>query len=232
MSDENELIVNEMSAEQAIALLDSKSSKYATPEAVGQVTSAGDYLPYIQLMGSSNALVKQGKFPVAHFAMFKDKKPVDLGEVFIAYLVAWRPKAVYWDPIKVYYNPNSASFKKIEDGAKAGGQNNKNACGAEFLIWIPDHLSLATYFMGNTSGRMESPNLIDLIDTKKRVCKLQSEFVSSKRTGNTWHAPRCLPHDLNVTMPDWGKIMPLVDKFNNPPEQEEVTPEAAGADRG
>lgn len=221
-------LTTELTAEQAIAVLREKNkSKYATPAAVTSVTSAGDYLPYIQVMGGNSEVVKRGEFPIGNFALMKQKKASSLGDSFVALLLSWRPKAMEYKPqVKAYYDPNSAVFTRVQERA----QQPQSNCGygPEFLLWLPDFATVCTFFMGNISGRMEAPNLIDRLENGNQICKLKIEIAENKK--GIWHTAKMYPHDLQIVMPDMSTIVAVIDKFNTPPVVEEAEP--AGEQRG
>ena len=86
-------------------LLDqSGDGKYANEKALAEVTKVGDWLPFIQLMGSNSTEVKQGKFPMGHFCLRSGRQLVDLGTSFVGVFLDWRPKAMKFDskPISVF----------------------------------------------------------------------------------------------------------------------------------
>jgi len=210
----------EPSASDVISLLKGQSSKYATSDALATVTKAGDFIPYIQLMGSNSELVKKGKFPMAHFALMKNKQPIDLTSSFVALLMSWRPKAMWYKPkVKSFFDTQSQAFKDTEEACKI--PNSNKGYGPEFLIWLPDQDAIATFFMGNISGRMESPNFISCLENGTRVCKIVSHLIEKKNSDQSWHAPKMETYDLTINYPSMDRIKDILDKFNNPPAVEE-----------
>ncbi len=166
-------------------------------------------------------IVKEGKFAIGHYALTKSKIPQDIGSEFICLLLSWRPKAMIYKPnVKAYYDPTTKAFRDTEKAAKL--PNSNRGFGPEFLMWLPDYEEVATFFMGNASGRMEGPNVVNCLDKGSRICKIGNILVTSKKNGNMWHAPRFLQHDLSINMPDLALIMPIVERFNNPPVEEEA----------
>ena len=57
-------------------------------------TKSGDYLPRLQLLTSNSEIVKDGKFPMNHFAIVRDQNNQDIGESVDVLVVAWRAKAI------------------------------------------------------------------------------------------------------------------------------------------
>ncbi len=96
-----------------------QTSKYATTEIVASMQSTTEYLPYIQLMGSMSSLVKKGQFPIGHFACFKGKDPIDLGDKFDGVVLGLRPKAMeFGEDLISVYNPENPEFKRIQAAAQ------------------------------------------------------------------------------------------------------------------
>ena len=211
-------------------------SKYATDGTLATVTTAGDYLPYIQLMGSSSDLVKQSKFPMGHFAMMKGKDVIDLGDNLDVVILGWRPKAMEFasDGLVVAYNPENPEFIRIRDAALNGKRGF--AFGAEYLVYMPDFDVVACYLLGNKSGRLESPNMIACFDQQREtneyvVVEVKSDLAKNKK-GDTWHVPCVAPSESALTkmiQPD--ALAPILEKFNNPKESEVETVEDDGDTR-
>lgn len=202
-------------------------SKYATETALSEVTKVGDWLPYIQLMGSNSIEVKKGEFPMGHFALRKNRRMIDMGEEFIAYLIAWRPKAMQFAPkVLSYFDSTSEAFKAIEEKSKS--KNAGCGYGPEFLVWLPEYKEMVTYFLGNKTGRNESPNLIALITDGTYKCKQKSHLIDDGE--HSWHGPMTLPYDLDIELPSVVTLRKELDKFNNPPAAIEEVTEEAGED--
>lgn len=225
-------LTTELSADQVIAQLKGQSSKHATDEALATVSTAGGFLPYIQLMGSNSLMVKQNKFPMGHFALMKNRQPFDLTDSFVAMLLSWRPKAMQYKPdVKSYFDHSSPEFKAIEEASQVA--NSNKGYGPEFLLWLPDFDQVATFFLGNISGRMEAPNFLDCIkNSPTRVCKIISELATRKRDGATWHVAKKINHDLAVKMPNMAKVQPVLETFNNPPAVEKDEADSDTNQRG
>ena len=203
-------------------------SKFATKEALKTVTKVGDYLPRIQLMSSSSDIVKEGKFPMGHYALIKGKENyLDLTQEFICLILSWRPKAMQFQPDVISsYNPSSDLFKDIEERSK----KPQSGCGygPEFLLWLPEQVELVTYFMGNVTGRNEATNVMALCPSngKNGVCVFGSHLIKSKK--GTWHGPQVRPYNQEINLPDWALVKPEIEKFNNPSESEIEVAEQTG----
>jgi hypothetical protein len=193
------------------------ASKYATPQAMTEVSKVGDYLPFIQLLGGESKEVKRGLFPIGHFALRRGKQMIDLGTAMIVMIIAWRPKAmVYSEKPVSYYDPNSADFQKTQ--ATADAPKSGKGYGPEFLVWLPAHRTFATYFMGNKTGRNEAPNVEAIRAGDKKTCKIAAELIETKEY--TWHGPKTYPYDLDMEMPDRALLLKTLEKFNNPKDSE------------
>lgn len=182
-------------------------------QALAVVSSSGDYLPYIQLMGSSSNEVKEDKIRQGHFALKSGKSLVDLSNEFVALLVAWRPKAMIFAPeIVVSYDVNSDMFKKIKGMAKG----ESAGYGAEFLMWLPDQSRLATYFLSNPTGRNIVNDVVALLpsQTQSGLCLFKSHLIKNKKFA--WHGPLCEAYDATIETPPWAELIEQINKFKNP----------------
>jgi len=202
-------------------------SKYSTQKAMTEVSSVGDYLPRIQIMGSMSDPVKEGKFPMGHFALIRNKVNEDIGDEFNCLLLGWRPKAMQFSPeLLSVYNPDSDLFKQIKTRAQA--PNAGCGYGPEYLLWLPDSLTLATFFFGNATGRNEAPNINTYLPQNggSGACTFKSVLIKNEKKRQSWHGAKAFECGVDITPPeDWAAIGLEINKFNNPVEK--VT-EAAG----
>lgn len=202
-------------------------SKYGGEKALTQVSKTGDWLPYIQLMGSSSEKVKAGQFPMGHFALSENQTNLDLGAEFDCVVIAWRPKAMCFNDMTTHFDPDSDMFKAYEEKAKE--KNSGYGAGAEFLLWIPQVMRLATYFMANKGGKREAPNVRSFIG---QGMTLKAEFVpSTKRNPHSFHAPKAFACNLDLQLPDWDEVKPQIDKFKNPPASDTELASEGGRER-
>jgi hypothetical protein len=231
----SDALITAPSAADTIALLQQQNqSKYGTSKALAQVTKAGDYLPYLQALGSNSPEVQEGKFQMGHIVLSKGKAKSDLGTSIIAMLLAWRPKAMQFKPsIQNYYNPDSEAFKRIE--IESMQPNSGKAYGPEFLVWLPEYKEIATVFFGSATGRVEAPNIISALTNGKVFARLACELIEYKKQSKKYHGWRYYPYDVPVTvMPPHDQLQDVLSKFCNPPETEAAPAEKAeaGDDRG
>lgn len=199
-------------------------SKYSTPENFEATTSAG-YLSRVQVMGSSCNEVKKKLFPMGEFALVNGKSFKQLSTEFDAYVLSWRPKAMQFIPeVLSFYNPRSDDFKKIQ--ARAGQPNAGCGFGSEFLLWIPTFECFATFFMGNSSGRRESPAVMTFLG---KAATFKCVYIETKQ--NSWHAAEVRKCEIDLGQPDVDKMNEVLAEFNNPPETETVGEEATARAR-
>jgi len=180
-------------------------------EAFSEVSSTQAFVPYIQLMGSNSKVVKQGKFPMGHFALGVNQELKDIGDEFICMPVAWRAKAVRFDPLTMVYDVKDDDFQTIKaDSAK---QNSGCCYGPEFLLWLPDYDRLATYLLGSKTGRREAGNVQTFIG---HPCKMRSHFIDDKKSGYSWHGMKVDAFGGDIKLPDWEAVMSQIDSFKHP----------------
>jgi hypothetical protein len=202
-----------MSTELALASEIGAMAKYDESIFKSLTTSTG-FLPYLQLMSGASEIVKEGKFPIGHFALVEGKDLFDLGDTFVCLPLTWRPKAMQFQPeVLAYYDPESEGFKKLQEHADT---MVSSGCGygPEFLLWIPSVGKYATLFCANTTMRREAPNLLSHM---LRTCSIKSKLIKTKK--HTWHGPSIETVDVEIDLPDSEEARAKIDSFNNPPEQ-------------
>lgn len=196
-------------------------AKFATPEALSKLTSTG-FLQRIQLMGGNSEIVKEGRFPIGHFALISGKTHEDLTSEFTAAVLAWRPRAMQFQPEVVsYFDPETDAFKKVVDRADNEPQSNCGY-GPEFLLWLPDYEKFGLFFCSNITARNEAPNIAAFM---RKACTIRSELIKTKKY--VWHGPRVAKCDLEIKLPDLELLRETVTKFCSPSssEVEQAEPE-------
>jgi len=205
-----------------------KPSKYATETAIAELGSGTEYIPYIQLMGSSSSIVKQGKFPVGHFSCVKGKERIDLGEKFDAVILGMRPHAMqFGEDFVSVYNPENPEFIRIKKAAQNKQQGF--SFGLEFLLYMQEFDEVGCYLFGNPSHQLEAPNVVTIFEKQNSINEyVLAEFVSylvpPNKKGHSWHVPQVRESESAITkMIDADRLGPIQEKFNNPPESEVET---------
>lgn len=202
-----------------------EESKYATDEMQTELKSGSGFLPYIQLMGSSSNIVKQGKFPVGHFAMMKGKERVDLGDSFDAIVLGWRPRAMeFGNDFLSVYDPKNKEFQRIKNATGQG-----YSWGAEYLLYLQDFDETALYLFGNPSHRNETPSVLTIYENQKEaeeyiLAEFKSHLLPPNKKGHSWHVPLVTVSEASITtMISDEKLNPIRQTFNNPVETEVET---------
>jgi hypothetical protein len=230
----SEMIQPGSTADVLAILKQNNQAKYADEKALAQVTKAGDWLPYIQVMGSNSPEVQRGELAMGVFALCKGKQKMDIGKSLPALILGWRPKAMQFKPSPMsFFNPNSEQFKKIE--IESSVPNSGKAFGPELLLWLPEQQEIVTLFLGNPTGRVEGPNFISAFKKGQFQCRLACELIQYKKQSKAYHGVRYYAYDVPITvMPDAATLTDQIFKFNNPPETEAEPAEKAesGDDRG
>lgn len=187
-------------------------TKFADDEkAVGELTSSSSFLPRIQLFVATSDAVQQGKIPIGHWGLVRGEAINDLGDALNCWPLSWRFKAMrLGDQIIAKHNPQDPEFQKIAAEAKIPNQQGALA-GLEFLLYIPDVDSFATYFMANASARKEAPNLRALIG---KPTTIESKFT--KNAKGKWHAPVVLACQTPLDEPNMEALQPIIAAFINP----------------
>jgi hypothetical protein len=113
------------------------------------LSKVGDFLPRLQLVGSSSDLAKEGTIQQGNYALIGGKDSVtDLGKSVDTLVLAWRPKALDMsdmEHILSSYDFESSLFKDI--ASKADVKDSGCMFGVEFLMWISSVQKFGTFFM-------------------------------------------------------------------------------------
>lgn len=203
-------------------------AKYADQNTFKNLSGTGGFLPYVMLMSSNSAKVKEGAFPMGHFALSKGKDSLeDIGNAFSCVVISWRPKAMQYAPeVMSVFNPENSVFKDIQNRAD-NVPNSGCGYGPEFLIWLPEQETLATMFLGNPTGRQEAPNFLTFLG---KLATINSHLIKTKKF--SWHGPQIGRCNVEFQLPDWNGLTDQIQKFNNPPDTEtEVAEETSERER-
>lgn len=210
-------IANPNSASSAIAAMPKSSElvpdKY-TEAAFDDLATVGNYLPYVQLCGSTSDSAKRGIIPIGNHALFKGKAIIDLGKNVQCWICAWRPIALLTSGEKpvAFYDPNSEGFKKIREIANRGNFGDGALCGPQFLIFIPGH-GFATYLMGSKTAKNEAANFKGLID---KCAIISAKFIENKKY--SWHGPQIVAASEQFETPSIEEYHAILTEFKNPQE--------------
>ncbi len=191
-----------------------------------KTVTSGDYLPRLQLMTSNSEIVKDGKFPMNHYALVKDQNHVDLGKDVDILLVEWRPKAIEIDEqILAVYDPDDAEFQRIQ--TESLKKDTGCMYGPEFLVWVPKAEEFATFFMGSKSSRREAASVRALL---KKAGTLKSKKITTSQY--TWYSPVIEKCAGAFDIPKQEIVVEQWTKFTNPPKSEvEKAPEKGKDER-
>jgi hypothetical protein len=196
-------------------LTEALPQKYSA-EDFAAAASNNAFLPRLQLMTANSEVCKEGKFPINHYALIRDSSHQDLGVEVDVLVAAWRPKAMRIgdDNIVTSYDVQSADFKKIvEDSANV---NSGCMYGPEYLVWVASAKSFATLYCGSKTNRRESGNIQTNIG---KVVSLKAKKCQNSK--NTWFGILASPSSVTPNpLPEQGKLVEEVQKFQNPPESD------------
>jgi hypothetical protein len=179
-------------------------------ELFDKTAKSGDWLPRFQLMTSNSTECKDGKFPINHFALVRDQKFTDLGDRVSGLIAAWRPKALEIDEeITTNYDPNSDEFKRISEESLKSDSNAMY--GPEFLLWLPEPLTFATFFMCTKSMRRTSGDVKALMNNGGTFTP--KKIVTKKYT---WFSPVVEACTTPFKLPDGSELLAQYNKFMQP----------------
>lgn len=205
----------------------SAGGKYQNPDVIRKIAQSSKWSPRIQVCGSMTTQVKEGKIAMGRFGAVSGQNITDLGTKIVALLCSWRSKALTYSPeFKVFYNPESEEYLQICEAALAGGQNNPNQVGPEFLLWLPEWSMFAEFYHGNTTLRNESEVVLDIYDKQTQAgqwlpVEFKIDLAKKKKSNQSWHTSRCSLYDGQIPQdkfPDAESFATVLERFNNPKE--------------
>jgi len=198
------------------ALVD--GSKFATEGALEVTNVESQYLPYIQLMAGTSALVTTGKEQIGHFILFQGKKRTDFSKSFDCVCLGWRPRAMeYGDSTISIFDTTNPEFGRIKD--KAEDRTQGFAYGKEFLLYIVGYDVLALYFFGSFTARLEAPNMSVILEDQKQIDGYTVANIGAEITGkkNRYHVPVVSVSESVLTeFIAEEKLVAALELFNNP----------------
>lgn len=233
-----------------LALVTGDLSTEVTGEEVSSMVSSGSWLPRIEIQGSSNNRVKEGKIAQGVFALVRSGDDFrDLGKQIDFLSITFRPKAMRLKNTPsgkpmAFFDRKSPEFAKI----KTESEIKQSGCvwGPEFLIWLPAANTFATYFCNNPTMRRAAPDLYTIMrregtpDDKPiydpKPATSRTHFI--KTTTNSWWGALFEPHSTPLPVPELENFAEVLcdelGKFKNPPKSQvevEEAPAAAGRAR-
>lgn len=147
-----------------------------------------DYLPRVMVMQALSRPVTAEKIKAGNFGLVAGDKenPKDLGEIFDAFVITARPKAMYVEGETIVddvYKMDDPVFQRIRVAAETKVDGEANMYGAEFLLYLLKEKCFATFFYGNATLRRE-------IGTTKGLAGKAVSFMKRKIgpiKGKTWY---------------------------------------------
>lgn len=177
------------------------------------VVAGADYLPRLQLFGSKSDACALGRIGIGRYGLVKDDVINDLGPEISIAIITWRSKAVRTrgDTPVIIYDQKSPLFEEIK--AESVIQDSGCMYGPEFLVWVPDAGTFATYHMNSKTARREAKKMKPLIGGP---ATLKVRLIENQRF--KWHGPVVLPCSTPLQMCLEEEIREQYTKFQNPVE--------------
>jgi hypothetical protein len=193
------------------------------PSLVSSVVGTG-FLPLLQLATTGDA-VKDGTVEMNKYCVRKTKGDyVQLGREVDVIFIQWRPRAMDTSDkanIRVSYDPKSDLWRDIKVIADSKKPNNGCMYGPEYLVYIPEIDTVATFFMGSTTARNESRNTHSLFVNKENKFiggqgTLKSRQLGPNAAGQKWQAPFCTRCSTPLNQPNQEQVLDILQAFLNP----------------
>lgn len=186
------------------------------------VASASSFLPRVQLFGGNSDACKEGRIPIGQYGLVAGKDDLEiLGPEVDVLVLAGRAKALQTgSSIISVYDHNDPVFKQIQ--ADSDVKDSGAMFGPEYLLWVPQSDSYATFFMSSKTARRESKAIHALIGF---AATLKAKLINGEKY--KWHGPvvvKCTAPTF--TVPGADLMREQIAKFKNPPKSKI---EAAGS---
>lgn len=187
-----------------------------------EIAKPSNFHPRIQLYGGNSDACKEGKIPIGRFGLVPDKETlIDLGPEILCIPLTFRFKAMDIsdrEAIVNSYDKNSELFQRIQ--AMADVQDSGCMFGIEFLVWLDERKTLATYYLSSVSARKEAGKL--------RAQLLKPTLIEAKLMSNKkykWHGPKVNPSSDSVEEPDAAMCQAAMKAFEDAKDTEVASDE-------
>lgn len=193
--------------------------------ALAAVSSAGSFLPRVQLFGGNSEACKEGRIPIGHYGLVRDKETIeDLTNDVEFLVIAGRPKAmeINGDVIITNYDHTSEEFTRIAQES----ETPDSGCmyGPEFLIYVPEAHTFATLYLSSKTARRESGSLSSRLG---KAARATSHLIKGKKF--SWHGPKFhAVTEPTFELPDVEEITKQRTAFLNPKSSEVEKDDSTG----
>ena len=193
-----------------------------------EVSSGGEFLPYLQLFTTKSDAVAEGKIQGGHYGLVRDGNYTDLGKEINVIVVTVRARAYEKDDageVTVLYDQKDPEYIRIATLQAESVQGCM--AGPEFLFWIPSENTFATFFCGSKTLKREARKFNPFLGGRG-VCNLRVKLIDNGKY--KWHGPvvnTCSEKPSCLPEPEASEKE--INKFKNPPKPKKGERVAAGA---
>jgi hypothetical protein len=209
-------------ADMMAAVPKNDANKVAAKKAIAV---GGGFLPRLQFFSAKSGACSSGSFPVNHFGLVQGQARTDIGEEVLGLVIDWRPKALdtSGDDVRVSHDPESEVFADITRIFDSRVPNNGCMVGPEFLVWLPESETFATFFWGSMSANIESEKPLAILNDEDQSNWMMFTPIEipSKKYAN-WFIQTASATAREGAMPPAEGFRELVSKFQNPSPQDDV----------
>lgn len=218
------------------------STNVVEDEVFDDMSSGGDYLSRVQLF-SKGEKVNEGLIPPGHWGIPVGEKIIDLGKTMDVLPLARRAKALDIsdrDNVIENFDPKSDEYARIAGLATV----NDSGCmvGPSILFYERSQGMFVEWFANNTSSKIECKNLYPKLpcnaaQAEKLGCEPHGPIPTTmsirlKKGKYSYHVPEVNNCSTPFTnLPSMDKIVKEVEKFLNPPKNEDEKVEESATSR-
>ena len=188
----------------------SQTAVSTTDDDFNSLTSSGS--ARLSLKTSASSVVKNGEFPTNTYALEVGETMHDLGKNIDIVICAYRLTALLYNDDAGFcssHDAKSALFKDIMNTADTIGFGSGALYGQEFLVWIPEHKTLATLYCNSVTSRRMAAGIKALVG---EVATMGSKKFDNKK--HDWYGMTVAASNAVITeLPDPDVYEKAVDEF-------------------
>jgi len=178
------------------------------------VASSSVFLPRIQLYGGNSEACKEGKIGIGQYGLVRGKDDLEVlgAEVDVLVLVGRAKALQIGEQIITVYDHNDPVFKEIANQSET--KDSGAMFGPEYLFWVPQADTFATFFMSSKTARREAKAVHALIGF---AATLKAQYIKTEKY--SWHGPKIVKAvSPTFDVPDAESLKEEIHKFRNPPQ--------------
>jgi hypothetical protein len=226
--------MNEVANTGSNALSELHKLGLETPKATAEMQEMAfaGFNPNLRLFPASGKIVAGKPHLPGNWGLFNGDEFKVLTNQILVVPLTFRTKAVDWREKQtvIAFGSDDPEYLSIKEYCEDFKEKNKGSMGCEAMYGIEflmlyagaEKFTLIQFYLNNPTMRGQSENLAEFI---RKPTILKSKLITAK--SNTWYGFEVSlgSADDLPPLPPLSKLKPAVDKFLNPPKDEEANVE-------